>query len=667
MSDISSWSNTASGNTSAAPNGFPEGMAPSGVNDAAREVMAAVRRFCDDDGWFYRGHTCTYISGTSFSIPTNLTTIYHIGRRVRAVGAATGTIYGTISNSAYTSVTTITVAWDSGSLSNEAITVSLGFLSVDNPSFQSLLTIDYIGKYASLAAAVTAIGSTATLLIIDSVVNITDHQTVPTNITLWPTGVGAFNISATKLLTINGGLKAEPHRQVFIGDGWVKFGYGGIGTIYGGWFGMVADYNWATYAGTDNTLALQKTVNTAMMSNLTNSFNAASRIKIPAGSYKFSDEVGIGNSAQDDLVAAGYIGSYNYAPLIIEGDAHGQVYGGGTRLLRADGGFLFMVGGEYVLATNVFTSGGVQPGPLNFRDLTISYAGDNTSLAAIKAGKPKGIGGNLQYAQIQRCLFQFLYTGLDTRFEYPASGDAGEFDYATIKDTNFNNIVHRGALLNAPDATVLDNVHFYTPGSFIVDDDFGPGNAEIVTACGLASYGGSPVLLGCGFNGYGTGTYDRGLWVFDPYTFTAISIHSECTRFLYASASQYAGVLAEHSHSVLNFIGGSIFSLTSTAIQVLAAGKIRFDGVQFRPNVADTDIFHVSAADFKVNNCKFWLPTNAEFTPTNNGTSKMSIDGVMKVTTAERLALPSLWESLWVYDTTLHTFCFYNGTTWRIL
>jgi len=51
MSDVQTWSATAASNNSAAPNGFPEGMPPSGVNDAAREVMAAVARYrADTDG-----------------------------------------------------------------------------------------------------------------------------------------------------------------------------------------------------------------------------------------------------------------------------------------------------------------------------------------------------------------------------------------------------------------------------------------------------------------------------------------------------------------------------------------------------------------------------------------------------------------------------------------
>jgi hypothetical protein len=51
MSDVQTWNVSAGSNNSAAPNGFPEGMPPSGVNDAAREVMAAVARYrSDTDG-----------------------------------------------------------------------------------------------------------------------------------------------------------------------------------------------------------------------------------------------------------------------------------------------------------------------------------------------------------------------------------------------------------------------------------------------------------------------------------------------------------------------------------------------------------------------------------------------------------------------------------------
>lgn len=130
MTGIELYSTTAANNNSAVPNGWPEGMAPSGVNDAARQMMAAIRTWYQDAEWTLWGDTTVYASGTSFTIAgVDVTSRYKIGRRVRAVGSSTGTIYGKISASAFATNTTVTVVWDSGSLSNETLTISLGTIS----------------------------------------------------------------------------------------------------------------------------------------------------------------------------------------------------------------------------------------------------------------------------------------------------------------------------------------------------------------------------------------------------------------------------------------------------------------------------------------------------------------------------------------------------------
>lgn len=48
MSDVKSWDSTAANNNAEVPDGFKENMAPSGVNDSAREVMAAIKRWYED-------------------------------------------------------------------------------------------------------------------------------------------------------------------------------------------------------------------------------------------------------------------------------------------------------------------------------------------------------------------------------------------------------------------------------------------------------------------------------------------------------------------------------------------------------------------------------------------------------------------------------------------
>lgn len=133
MTGIEAWSTTAASNNAAPPNGWPEGQSPSSVNDCARQMMASLRTWYQDAQWMNLGYTHVYVGATQFKIAgVDVTSFYPVGRRVRAVGTSTGTIYGTITVSAFSTDTTITVLWDSGSLSNETLTVSVGILTLTN-------------------------------------------------------------------------------------------------------------------------------------------------------------------------------------------------------------------------------------------------------------------------------------------------------------------------------------------------------------------------------------------------------------------------------------------------------------------------------------------------------------------------------------------------------
>ena len=80
-------------------------------------------------------HTFTYVSATAFRVDgANVTSVYHAGRRVKAVGSSTGTIFGTISSSSFSTNTTVNVTWDSGSLSSETLVIYLAALSKTNDS-----------------------------------------------------------------------------------------------------------------------------------------------------------------------------------------------------------------------------------------------------------------------------------------------------------------------------------------------------------------------------------------------------------------------------------------------------------------------------------------------------------------------------------------------------
>jgi hypothetical protein len=146
---------TTAGNNSATSTGsvsVAEGMLPSNINNAFRDIMADIRQFYNSAEWIEYGdgagtYTPAYASSTSFTIAgVNVTSAYHVGRRVKLVASTPGTIYGSITATAFSTNTTVTVAWDSGSLSDEAITsVHLGVISATNTSMPETpsITGDY--------------------------------------------------------------------------------------------------------------------------------------------------------------------------------------------------------------------------------------------------------------------------------------------------------------------------------------------------------------------------------------------------------------------------------------------------------------------------------------------------------------------------------------------
>lgn len=137
MTDIRSWSTAAASNNAASPNGFPEGMAPSGVNDSAREVMAAVRRWYEDAQWIDFGHGPNQTSATTFTVAGDLTAIYTDGRRIKC--ADVSTLFGTVTGSSYSNPsTTVTVSLDSGSLSGSLSAVALSLLTPANVAFPTI-------------------------------------------------------------------------------------------------------------------------------------------------------------------------------------------------------------------------------------------------------------------------------------------------------------------------------------------------------------------------------------------------------------------------------------------------------------------------------------------------------------------------------------------------
>jgi len=139
--NIKDYSTTQASNTSLNSIDVDEGMLPSNLNNAIRALMKNTRDWFNDAQWIEYGDgdasvTYAYASGTSFTIAgANVTSVYHAGRRIKLTASTPGTIYGTIASSSFSTNTTVNVTWDSGSLSNEAITtVYIGVLSKTNNS-----------------------------------------------------------------------------------------------------------------------------------------------------------------------------------------------------------------------------------------------------------------------------------------------------------------------------------------------------------------------------------------------------------------------------------------------------------------------------------------------------------------------------------------------------
>jgi hypothetical protein len=136
--DTTAANNAATGTNSVS---VAEGMLPSNINNAFRDIMADIRQHYNTAEWIEYGdgagtYTATYASATSFTIDgVDVTAIYHAGRRIKLTAATPGTIYGTVSSTSFSTNTTVNVTWDSGSLSSEAITsVYIGVLAKTNNS-----------------------------------------------------------------------------------------------------------------------------------------------------------------------------------------------------------------------------------------------------------------------------------------------------------------------------------------------------------------------------------------------------------------------------------------------------------------------------------------------------------------------------------------------------
>ena len=109
---IGKYDTTAANNTATSTGSVSvaEGMLPSNINNAFRDLMADIRQFYNSVEWIEYGdgagtYTPAYASSTSFTIAgVDVTSAYHVGRRVKVVAATPGTIYGSITATSFSTI-----------------------------------------------------------------------------------------------------------------------------------------------------------------------------------------------------------------------------------------------------------------------------------------------------------------------------------------------------------------------------------------------------------------------------------------------------------------------------------------------------------------------------------------------------------------------------------
>jgi hypothetical protein len=183
---LGKYDTTAANNAATGTNSISvaEGMLPSNINNAFRDIMADIRQHYNTAEWIEYGdgagtYTATYASATSFTIDgVDVTAIYHAGRRIKLTAATPGTIYGTVSSTSFSTNTTVNVTWDSGSLSSEAITsVYIGVLSKTNNSIPTEIIATANIADGSVTFAKMAVNSIDSDQYVDGSIDL-DHMSV---------------------------------------------------------------------------------------------------------------------------------------------------------------------------------------------------------------------------------------------------------------------------------------------------------------------------------------------------------------------------------------------------------------------------------------------------------------------------------------------------------
>lgn len=153
-----------------------------GINDTSLTI----------DQWV-AGPAPTYVSATSFTLVGDQTSAFQVGRRLKTTNSG-GTVYSTITASAFTTVTTVTVINDSGTLDAGLSAVSYGLISATNKSLPPFDLAIYVSSVAGTNTITGSAANTPAPLVAGQLFSFIPAVTNTGATTLNINGLGAKNV-----------------------------------------------------------------------------------------------------------------------------------------------------------------------------------------------------------------------------------------------------------------------------------------------------------------------------------------------------------------------------------------------------------------------------------------------------------------------------------------
>jgi hypothetical protein len=164
VGDISTWSPVDANNNQNPPDGWPEGQAPSTVNNCARADKGAVRRWYEEAQWLNYGFSVSREAADKFSVASATSTAvawYEVGRRIRFRESSSGVEgFGEVTEASVSGTSTnVTVSFDSSaSLTSSLSAVDVGILTaINNAGFKGVVRYAYASSSVDDAVTTTTI------------------------------------------------------------------------------------------------------------------------------------------------------------------------------------------------------------------------------------------------------------------------------------------------------------------------------------------------------------------------------------------------------------------------------------------------------------------------------------------------------------------------------